>query len=160
MQEVMIRLSFTQPCLGDIKQRQLDGSVKYCFLRDASGRVMLLASLWRSLFTYAATVLNRDQRVVRAIDWSPYIDCGPTGTWRRIVVSASEDKRGRARYAVHEAFLPESMIGVNAVLPAGISLETLGELLDVVGVYRGISPFRGGETYGAFDVVSVNRTIR
>ena len=61
----------------------------------------------------------------------------------------------RARYALHEAFLAGDTIGVNCVLPDGLSMDDLWQLMDVAGTYKGISSFKPDEGYGTFRVEEV-----
>lgn len=159
MQEVNIRLRFISPCLGMVKQQiPRSRDVIYDMPRDGQGRVIFLASWWRSRMTYAAKVAGIGYDAVTKIDWSNHID-GLTTRWKRIVVPASDFKR--ARYALHEAFRPGAEIGVNAVLPDQLAIDDLRDLLNIVGTYKGISPFQSEEeTYGTFEVLSVMPTMR
>jgi len=160
MQEVTARLRFNRECLGFARQQTVRNNVIYRMPRDNNGRVMFLVSWWRRRLRYAAKVVNRYQQLVQEIAWDPIID-GRTGKWRRVVVAANDDKNGRERYALHEAFRPGDTIGVNAVLPYGLSVDAFIELLSVVGTYKGISPFQDDrETYGTFEVVSVRPAVR
>ena len=161
MQEVSIRLRFLRECLGSAKRQNGRGQTVFYMLRDPQKRIMFLPTWWHSLMAYAAKVRNLGQQLVSGINWDPHVDGSVRGDWRRIVVPASRDSKQRARYALHEAFPPGSVIGVNAVIPDGLSIEALQDLLSVAGTYRGISPFRSqDENYGTFEVVSVKRTAR
>lgn len=161
MQEVTIRLRFTRECLGAVRFRNRRGRIKYVMPRDPRGRVMFLPSMWQSLLKYAAQVASRYGALVPHINWSPTIDGLPSPDWQRTTVSAREDPKGRRRYTVHEAFGPGTVIGVNAVLPKGLSIDAFTELLTLAGTYKGISPFQFPDTsFGTFEVVSVNPTVR
>lgn len=161
MQEVQIRLRFNRECLGAVRRKTRRGQTVFRLPRDARGRVMFLPTWWAGLMCYAATVANRAHKLVRKIDWDPIVDGSPRCDWRRTVVSAREDTRGRERYALHEAFPPGSIIGVRAVLPSGLTVDEFQELLVVAGTYRGISPFQEDcERFGTFEVVTVTPTIR
>lgn len=161
MQEVSIRLRFVRECLGSVKRRKAHDQVIFCMPRDHRERVMFLPSWWGNLMKYAAKVSNLGHSDVRKIDWDPIIDGAPRHNWRRIVVPAAADKRKRARYAVHEAFPPGAVIGVKAVLPDGLSVDSFQELLTIAGTYKGVSPFQSeAENYGTFEVVSVKKAVR
>lgn len=161
MQEVTIRLRFTRECLGAAKQRGRRGRVKFVMPRDTRGRVIFLPSWWHSLLRYAAKVASRYGTLVTRIDWDSVVDGVPLPNAQRTVVAARDDPRGRRRYAIHEAFPAGSVIGVNAVLPTGLSIDAAYDLLTIAGTYRGISPFQDTtETYGTFEVVSINPTVR
>ena len=159
MQEVTIRLRFTRECLGYARKplrRRRD--VMYCMPRDGQGRVQFLPSWWREIMRFAAKVVGRHLRDVDEIAWAGPVD-GMLHTWRRVVVPAKEGRR--ARYALHEAFRPGTVIRVNAVLPRALGIDEFVRLLEVAGTYRGVSPFRAdGDTYGTFEVVSVLPAIR
>lgn len=160
MQEVQIRIQFIRGCLGAISRKTRGGQTIYRLPRGSRNRVMFLPTWWAGLMRYAATVTNLAQGLVAKIDWDPLVDGQPRGNWRRTVVAAREDKRGRRRYALHEAFLPGSVISVRAVLPSGLTVDDLRELLEVAGTYRGISPFQDESRYGTFEVVSITPAIR
>jgi len=158
MQEVTIRLRFLRECLGSVRRKTRRDQTIYEMPRSPAqdGRVMFLPSWWRSLMQYASKVANLHQRLAGSVDWDPHVDGNPRRDWRRTVVSRSEDKRNRQRYALHEAFHPGAVIGVNAVLPDGISIEEFQRLLEIAGTYRGISPFKSDDDkYGTFEVVSI-----
>lgn len=162
MQEVTVRIRFNRECLGSAKRNTRKGQTIFCLPRSPDGRnVMFLATWWSKILRYAATVANRSQSVVRRIDWDPIVDGSPRLDWKRIVVQASDDKRGRERYALHEAFPPGAVIGVNAVLPDGLSLDEFHELMEIAGTYKGISPFQQeDEKYGTFEIVSIKPSVR
>lgn len=161
MQEVSIRLRFIRECLGSARRRNGAGQVVFCMPRDGRGRIMFLPSWWGSLMRYAAKVANRAHTEVPKIDWDPIVDGAPRKDWKRIIVTAAEDRKGRARYAVHEAFQPGSVIGVKAVLPDGLTVDLFQSLLTIAGTYRGISPFHSDtEKYGTFEVESVKRAVQ
>ncbi len=159
MQEVTIRLRFNRACLGFAKKPLAHGTdVIYRMPRDGQDRVMFLTSWWRDRMKYAARVTSKCYNDVQHIAWAEHVD-GLLGEWCRIVAPATDTKR--ARYALHEAFRPNTEIGVTAVLPDAISLDDFSDLLTVVGTYKGISPFQSAdETYGTFDVLSIMPTIR
>jgi hypothetical protein len=164
MQEVTIRLRFNRECLGAARRVKHSGDFEkiiYSMPRDPGGRVMFLPTWWSLIVQYASKVANLGQGLVRKIDWDPIIDGHLYPSWRRIVVTARDDRAGRTRYCSHEAFRPGDIIGVNAVLPDGLSVDDLYELLSVAGTYKGISPFqKDGEVYGTFEVLSVRPTVR
>jgi len=154
MQEVTIRLRFTTACLGHIN-RNVSGRNVYEMPRDHAGRVMFFASRWRQELEFAAKLASSSDSFIRNINWSLHID-GSVTRWRRYLPDTRNRKRVHKPYAMHEAFQPGAVIGVTAVLPTGLELLKFRELLELVGTYRGISPFRcDGESYGLFDVVSV-----
>jgi len=154
MQEVQIRLRFNRECLGAAKRRTNSDQIIYGFLRDSNRRVMFLPTWWGSLMHYAAKVVNCAHKLVGQVNWDPVIDAPPHKTFRRTL------NRG-ARYALHEAFLPGTVVGVKAVLPDGLNVEEFQELLEVAGTYRGISHYQPqDDRYGTFEVVSITPTIR
>ena len=160
MQEVTIRLRFTNPCLG-FAPRQLENGrrdVIYRMPRDGQGRVIFLTSWWHSRMLYAAKVTGVCYNKANRIDWSQPVD-GSVTQWRRTVATAKEGRR--QRYALHESFRPGAEIGINAVLPDSITIDEFTTLLTVIGTYKGISPFQCEDaTYGTFEVLSVMPTVR
>lgn len=158
MQEVTIRLKMVSPALGyAAKELGANRGVIYRMPRDGQGRVMFLSSWWLQRMVYAATVVNMYQQVVKAIAWSTVVD-GAITSWRRML---PHEEGKRQRYALHEAYRPGTVIGVTAVLPAGLPIDDFVSLLDVVGTYKGISPFQSPtENYGMFEVQSVMPAIR
>jgi hypothetical protein len=156
MREVTVRLVFNRECLGYIKRPTASGrGVIFKMLRDREGRVLFLTSWWRERMTFAAKVLSRCGDLVGKIDWNPVV-VGRTYTWKRAVVKAADDPRGRSRYALHEAFRPGDEVLIAAVVPDGIADTDFLELLRVIGAYRGISPYRSDtDKYGTFSVAAV-----
>lgn len=148
MQRVVIVLRFTSVCLGHVKKAR-KGDVIYTMLRDYEGRVMFLPTWWRNRMQYAAQVLGRGYNEAGKVDWSPFVD-GRLVIWRRTVT-----RKPTRRYSVHEAYRPGECITLRAVLPDGLSVADFKEMLQLIGEYRGISPFRGVGADGTFEVVSV-----
>ena len=146
MIEVKATLRFNSHSLGNCRFGKLSK-----FLHDPNGNVMFLATWWESLMRYAAKLLSRHQGAVKQIDWDPVV----VGTPR-------EYKRfyAQGRYTLHEAFYPGDTVVVHAVLPDEIDLSDFRELLDIVGRYKGISPYRQERKYGTFDVITVDRKQR
>lgn len=157
MQEVTIRLRFNNACLGHVRRPTRDKkNVIFRMPKDGNNAIIFLPSWWRDGLRYAAKVLGRYHREVDRVAWDPIID-GRVTEWKRFIIN--DGKRGG--YSLHEAFRPGEIVGVNAVLPPGLSCDAFAELLQVVGTYKGISPFHdSGETYGTFEVISVLPTIR
>lgn len=154
MQEVMIKLRFNRVCLGAAKRRR-HGQVYFGFDRDPSGRVMFMPSAWLGVMRYAAKLANKHYSAVHKIDWCPLVGGTPRNDWRRTIVSQHEGE-ARSHYAVHEAFQPGDVITLSSVLPDEISLEDFERLLEIVGKYKGFSPFNNTtEHYGTFEVISI-----
>lgn len=152
MQEVNVRLRFNRACLGAAKKRK-GRDVVYCMDRDPNGRIMFMPASWLGVMRYAAKLANRHHALVKQIDWNPLVDGQPRLDWRRTIV---RDGERRTHYAVHEAFQPGDIIGVSAVLPDGMNLDDFWRLLEIVGTYKGFSPFNNEtEKYGTFEVVSI-----
>ena len=153
MQEVTVRIQFNQPCPGDVKR--VDGKNNILAMRrDPEGSVLFLPTWWAGIIRYAAKVLSRHQSVVKKIRWDPVVD-GVPKKWRRYFPVPEHKPEARARYALHEAFLSGDTIGVNCVLPDGLSMDDLWQLMDVAGTYKGISSFKPDEGYGTFRVEEV-----
>lgn len=149
MQEVVVRLRFTQPCLGSVRKRR-GGGVIYAMLRDHHGRVLFMPTWWASITRYAAKVLSRHQRDAENITWDPCVS-GEPRKWKRWL---SVPPGKRPAFALHEAFVKGDTIGVNCVLPASLTVDDLWRLLDIAGRYRGISP-HNPKRYGNFEVEEI-----
>jgi hypothetical protein len=144
--EVTSRIRFNNFCLGHRQHAKITR-----MLSDPNGNVMFLPKWWEHLMVYAARVLNRHQELVDKIDWDPVIDGRPR-KYRRYYKPEV--------FQLHEAYYPGDVIGVNAVLPDGLSIVAFQQLLDIAGRYRGISPYKPGRKYGTFEVLSVQRRKR
>lgn len=160
MQEVVVRLQFTRQSLGYAQQRLTPQQVIYVMPRDPSRRVIFLASWWHERMDYAAKVLNRYQGLVTRIGWSQIVE-GDLTHYRRTIWRKKTSGAVKSGYALHEAYLAGSTIQVSAVLPSGLPVDAFRELLDIVGRYKGISPYHSEtDVYGTFDVLSIEPVIR
>ncbi len=154
MQEVTIRLRFNRVCLGAAKRKK-GRDVVYCMDRDAKQQVMFMPSAWLGVMRYAAKLANRHQALVKRIDWNPVVTGVPRPDWRRTIISDAAVPK-RTHYAVHEAFPPGSEIEVSAVLPDGMTIDDFWKLLEIVGTYKGFSPFNNdSEQYGTFEIIRI-----
>lgn len=158
MRELTVRICFRSPCLGSVKDRRSAG--RFLLPRDPRGNVTFLASWHRANMRFAATLLGRHQDEVSKIVWDTAVD-GPSscGVYQRYHKRKETEEDGRARrlrYAIHEAFLPGCVVGINCVVPTPITDDDFWELMRMAGRYKGISPFGGGNgEYGFFEVVSI-----
>lgn len=154
MQEIAIKLRFNRPCLGSAKRKKR-GQVVFGFDRDAANRVMFLPSAWLGVMRYAAKLANKHHSAVQKIDWCPIVEGSPRNDWRRTIVSNNKGDV-RTHYAVHEAFPPGDTILLSAILPDEISIADFERLLEIVGKYKGFSPFNNAtEHYGTFEIISI-----
>lgn len=157
MIEVTARLRFTHKCLGSVKEKRANNDVVFKMPRAPDGRVMFLPSWWNTGVKRAAKLLNRHQTLVKKIEWDPCIEGRPNGKLNRDV-----RPKGKPWWvAVHEIFDAGAEIGVNAILPDGLSIDDFWQILEIVGTYRGVSPFQlDGRQYGTFEVVGLQRRNR
>lgn len=154
MQEVTITLRFNRVCLGAAKKKKANQTI-FCFERDPGRRVMFLPAAWLSCMRYAAKIANRHHAVVKHIDWCPIVVGEPCTDWRRTIVSRGAE-RARTHYALHEAFRPGDTVVISAVIPDELPLGDFEYLLELVGKYRGFSPFNNTQDkYGTFEVISI-----
>lgn len=157
MQEVVITLRFNRVCLGAAKRKK-HGQTVFGFDRDPANRVMFMPSAWLSVMRYAAKLANKHHNVVQKIDWCPIVDGRARNDWRRTIVSQHAGET-RSHYAVHEAFQPGDTIKLSAVIPDELSITDFARLLEIVGKYKGFSPFNNpSEHYGTFEIISINPT--
>jgi hypothetical protein len=154
VQEVTVKLRFNRVCLGAAKRRR-HGQVYFGFDRDPENRVMFMPSAWLSVMRYAAKLANKHYSVVQKIDWCPLVEGTPRNDWRRTIVS-NQGAETRSHYAVHEAFQPGDVISLSCVIPDEITFADFEQLLEIVGKYKGFSPFNNAtEHYGTFEVISI-----
>jgi hypothetical protein len=154
MQEVIITLRFNRVCLGAAKRKK-HGQVVFGFDRDPSNRVMFMPAAWLSVMRYAAKLANKHHSAVQKIDWCPVVEGRTRNDWRRTIV-AQHDGETRAHYAVHEAFQPGDTVVLSAVIPDELPIQDFSRLLDLVGKYKGFSPFNNPtEHYGTFEIISI-----
>lgn len=148
VREVVARIRFLSPCLGNARRKTGQG-ILYSMMRDLDGRVIFLPTWWNAISRFASRVQNRHQEAVSRIHWNVTVDGSP-GKFKRFLTKTKSN--GQQRYALHEAFLTGCEIRISCVLPSEITVEDFRELLSVAGRYRGISPFKP-DTYGRFEVV-------
>lgn len=151
MRELTVRIRFTKPSLGNVKQR---GTGRFTFARSlGTGAVTFLASWHRANMVFAAKCLGRHQGEVEKICWDINVDgCVPRDSWHRRYYTVSGVNK--QRYVLHESFRAGQTVGLNCVVPAAITDDDLWQLMALAGQYRGISPARPGE-FGYYEVVSI-----
>lgn len=159
MQEVTVRLQFTRECLGSARKSTGRDQVVFSMLRDCRGHVLFLPTWWQSLMRYAAHAIGRHQQLVDKINWDPRVDGRVVLLQRRVVRLRKDGSIKREGYALHEGFPANSIIGISAILPDGMTVDWFQRLLSTIGRYRGISPFQMEDPYGTFEVVSVRRAV-
>jgi hypothetical protein len=142
MREVVIRIRFTSPSLGNVRGQDCDR-----FQRDkATGKVKFMASWWRDLLDYGAQALGMHQKEAKRVAFHYLVD-GEPKIFRRFYKNQ--------QYKQHEAFLEGDVIAVTAMVPEGLPLDSIKEMLNTAGKYQGISPYGWREDYGRFTVVDV-----
>jgi len=146
--EVVTRLEFTTPCLGNVRDPQCDR-----MQRDRDGRVIFMPSWWRAAFAKAATALSRYHRLVDKIHPALQID----GTLTRIKRAYGSKMD---RYKLHEGYAVGAVISARFILPFGMTIGQFTELLEATGDYIGISPYGWQLDYGRFKVREVIRRAR
>jgi len=152
MYEVYIRLSFDEPCLGNERGADNEPSrMRY----NSEGTVIFQQSWWRSMVISAVDGYNKHQHETGKILWTPEID-GTPGTYKRHYTIVEDGKRVR-KYKLHESFNRGEVIGVKALVPDGIPVEDLRELMQLAGTYYGISPYGWSKGYGKFRVVELSK---
>ena len=147
--EVVARLEFTTPSLGNVRKPDYDR-----MSRDRDGKVIFMTSWWRAAFTKASTALSRYHRLVDKIHPALQVE-GPVSRIKRPFGSQMD------RIKVHEGFDIGARVTFRFILPYGMTIEQFAELLETVGDYIGISAY-GWKTgdYGHFKVLEVARRAR
>lgn len=152
MRELKVALTFTTECLGNVKY-QPEGETwpAYRFARTPDGNIRFEASWWRSNIRFAADVLCRHHKAVEQVHFDVAVArAQPTKMYRRYFNNKA--------YMRHEAFLPGDRIIIKCLVPDSISDEDFKQLMDLIGRFRGISPF-GPREYGFFTVTSVQLSV-
>ena len=153
MRELTVRIKFTTACLGNVKKQQPREKWPHFLMpRTPDGKVRFEAQWWKHSLKFAATVLCRHQRAVNKIHFDVSVD-GKT--------QVSPDKFFKRyldgkKFLKHEAFMEGDIIGVNCIVPADIDDDDFWRLMDIVGRFKGISPF-GPREYGFFVDESISR---
>ena len=152
MRELKVTLAFTTECLGNVKY-QPEGQEwpAYRFARTPDGHIRFEAGWWRANIRFAADALCRHQSCVDQIHFDiAVVKAQPTKMHRRYFNSKA--------YMRHEAFLPGDRITIKCLVPDAINDEDFKQLMDLIGRFRGISPF-GPREYGFFTVASVQLSV-
>lgn len=143
--ELVVRLKFTTPCLGNVRRSDYDRMT-----RDAEGRVIFMPTWWRSAFGQAARAISRYYDYVNQILPALPIDGELVRITRRY-------GRGPDDTKVHEGYDVGSTVTARFAVPGKMHIRQFVELLEAVGEYVGISPYRGGKDYGFFKVLEVKK---
>lgn len=160
MEEVTIKLRFTRPALGYAQRRTRAGGVIYVMPRDPAKRIIFLASWWRERMDYAARVLSRYRDLALKIAWDQVVE-GRLSHCNRTVHKKRGGSVVKSGFAVHESFRAGAEVTVHAILPDNLTIAAFRELLDIVGRYKGMSPYYSeSDTYGTFEVLSIQPTVR
>lgn len=151
MRELTVRIRFTKHCLGNVHAK--DGSGRLLLPRTPGGSVAFMASWHLANMRFSAQVLSRHQDEVGKIYWDISVDgVVRSDPWFRRYYRTAAGKK--TRFVLHEAFLPDQVVGLNCIVPATITDDDLWQLMRVAGQYKGISPARPGE-FGLFEVESI-----
>lgn len=149
VRELTVRIRFTRPALGNVKGHDDD---RFHLMRTAEGAVMFLNGWHRQNLKMASQLLGRHQSDVDKVLWDVAVDAvlRPDRWFRRYYTNGA----GRKRYAEHEAIMPGQIVGINCVVPSGISDDDMWQLMTLAGKYKGLSPYKPGE-FGHFVVESI-----
>jgi len=143
--ELVVRLKFTTPCLGNVRRSDYDRMT-----RDDEGRVIFMPTWWRSAFGQAARAISRYYDYVNQILPALPIEGDLTRVARRYGRGADDIK-------VHEGYDVGATVTVRFAIPGKMHIRQFVELLEAVGMYVGISPYRSGKNYGFFKVLEVKK---
>lgn len=144
--EVVVRLKFTTPCLGNVRRSDYDRMT-----RDDEGRVIFMPTWWRSAFGQAARAISRYYNYVNQILPALPVEGDLSRIGRRY-------GRGPDDIKVHEGFDVGTTVKVRFAIPGKMHIRQFVELLEAVGEYIGVSPYgwkRG--SYGHFKVLEVKK---
>lgn len=145
--EVIARLRFTTPCLGNVRRNDYDRMT-----RDAEGRIIFMPTWWRAALGQAARAISRYQNYVNQIMPALPVEGKLSRVSRRY-------GKGPDDLKVHEGYDVGAVVKVRFAIPNRMHIRQFIELLEAVGQYVGISPYRGGGKgdYGFFKIVEVSK---
>ena len=146
--EVVARLEFTTPCLGNVRKPDYDR-----MSRDRDGKVIFMPSWWRAAFTKAAIALSRYHRLVDKIYPALQIE-GRVSRIKRLFGSKMNGVK------IHEGFDIGTQVVCRFALPHGMTVGQFTELLEDTGLYIGVSPYGWRDDCGRFRVLSVDSAAR
>lgn len=151
MRELKVTLKFTKECLGNVKDfdRHKDRWPWYKMPTTPDGSVRFESSWWRVNMSFAAEVLCRHHKAVEKIHFDLAVE-GTPDTWYKRYLD-------NKRFIRHQAFGVGSTIVVRCIVPDDISDDDFKQLMNLVGRFRGISPY-GPREFGFFTVESVQRS--
>ena len=153
MRELTVRIKFTKACLGNVKKYITKGTKKWpCFYmpRTPDGNVRFEVNWWKHSVKFAAEVLCRHQKAVGKIHFDVNVDGKPHSDQDLFYKRYFAAKK----FVKHEAFREGEIIGINCLVPNEITDDDFWRLIDLVGRYKGISPY-GPREYGFFVVDSI-----
>jgi len=151
--EVTAKIQFVRPCLGNVRRSDYDRME-----HDQDGNVIFLPTWWRAAFAKAAQAINKHHKLVDNIHPALRI----YGTMTKIERQYYEQRGDSSvqRIKVHEGFDAGTTVECSFLLPSEITANQFTELLEVVGLYFGISPYGWRQDFGRFRVLSVDKTTR
>lgn len=156
MRELTVRIKFTKACLGNVKKELLDNAGRKwpCFFmpRTPDGNVRFEANWWKASLRFASDVLCRHQKDVSKVHFDVSVD-GRTDSDTDYFYKRYFSAR---RFVKHEAFREGEIVGINCLVPDAISDDDFWKLMDLVGRFKGISPY-GPREYGFFVVEGLIR---
>lgn len=160
MRELMIRIRFTSPCLGNRRTYYtvftVEGKRKrrplFLFIRNPDRKVTFLQTWWQRNIKKAAETLCRYQKDVTDIRFAPEVDGQP----RKLPDGAFKRYYDKDKFSPHEAFHAGDEVGISCLVPSNISDDGMWRLMDLAGKYYGISPYEP-INYGLFNVESITR---
>jgi hypothetical protein len=157
MRELTVRIKFTKDCLGNVKKYVAEGGNKWPVFympRTPDGCVRFEAKWWQSNIRFAADVLSRHHKAVQKIHFDINVDGKPNPDVRLFYKRHFNSDK----FVKHEAFKAGEIIGINCIVPSEITDDDFWRLMDLVGRFKGVSPF-GPKEFGFFVVESVQRRV-
>ena len=155
MRELTVRLKFTKACLGNVKKYVTKHGKSWpCFYmpRTPDGDVRFEANWWKHSLKFAAEILSKHQKRVGKIHFDVIVDGKPDPNSDNYYKRHFDSRK----FVKHEAFHEGDVIGVNCAVPDEIDDDDFWRLMDLVGRFKGISPY-GPRDFGFFVVESMSR---
>lgn len=150
MREVTIKLKFTTPCLGDVRDVP-SGILR--LRRDGVGRVVIMPNVWKLIINKSAPTCGVSPRICKSIRWDPVVD-GEPKLFERMW---SDESTGGSKRGVdcHESFPAGAIVGIRALVPDDLTPDQLSKILNVAGSFCGVSPWGHRHGFGRFVVEDI-----
>lgn len=157
MRELMVRLSFTAHCLGNVRKHYRErGKVRHYYVlpRNRDEKVIFMPTWWATTVRRAAEILCKHHKEVEQIRFAMEVEGNPRPVPEQLYRRYFDNDK----FSKHEAFYPGDVIGVTCVVPDAINDDDFHRLMTYAGKYCGMSPGQPNK-FGFYVVESITPTM-